>query len=161
LGVTTTAAAAIAAAVATTIAAAVAATVATAVATTVATVTTVASAMATVTAVAAIAAIAPTAATTKGQSLAVTAHEGNTNQREKQRETENNDSIHPQILQLLTGTGKWDTLFRLPSTAITRRLPTAQCRDATFPSESSNPSGPKRSLLSISTGCEGYDDRED
>ena len=80
---------------------------------------------------------------TEGRSLVLNAHQGDADQREKHRETENNDSIHPQILQLLTGTGKWDTLFRLPSTAITRRLPTAQRRDATPPSESSNPSGPE------------------
>ena len=85
-----------------------AATVATAVATVPVVAAAVATAMAAMTAVAAIATIAATAAmTAEGQSLAVTAHEGNTNQREKQRETENNDTIHPQFLQLLTGTGKW------------------------------------------------------
>jgi len=75
-------------------AAAVATTMAAAVATAMAAVATA------VAAIAAIAAIAATAAMTEGQSLALTAHEGNTNQREKQRETEYNDAIHPQILQI-------------------------------------------------------------
>jgi hypothetical protein len=88
--------------VAATIAAAMATTVATTVATAVATVMAAVATMATT-----IAAMATAAAMAKGHDLAITAHEGNTNQREKQRETENNDAIHPQILQLLTGTGKW------------------------------------------------------
>jgi hypothetical protein len=82
--------------------AAIAATIAAAMATPVATMapvaSTVATAVAAMTGVAAIAAAA--AMTTKGQSLAFTAHEGNTNQREKQRETKYNDAIHPQILQI-------------------------------------------------------------
>ena len=94
LNVTTTAAA-------TTIAAAIAAAMATTVATAVATAAPVAAAMAAAVAatIAAIAAAA-TAAMTKGQSLAIAAYQGNTNQREKQRETENNDTIHPQFLQI-------------------------------------------------------------
>jgi hypothetical protein len=86
---------------ATTVAATVATTVATAVAAVATAVAAVAAAMA------AIAAMATAAAPAEGQSLAVTAHKGNADQREKQRETENNDTIHPQFLQLLTGTGKW------------------------------------------------------
>jgi hypothetical protein len=54
--------------------------------------------------VATIAAVATAAAMAKGQCLAVTAHEGNANQGEEQSETKHNDTIHPQILQLLTGT---------------------------------------------------------
>jgi hypothetical protein len=109
--------------------AAIAATIAAAMATPVTTVALVAATVATgVTAMTSVAAIAATAAMAEdGQGLAFTPHEGNSNQREKQRETENNDAIHPQILQLLTGTGKW-TLSRLPSTAITggyRRLSAA------------------------------------
>jgi hypothetical protein len=81
---------------------------ATTVATAVATAPPVTTAMAAVATMATtIAAMATTAAVAEGHDLAITAHEGNTNQREKQRETENNDAIHPQILQLLTGTGKW------------------------------------------------------
>ena len=89
-----TTAAAIAAAAA--VAAAVATAVATAVAATVV-VTTVAAARAAAIAVAA-------AAMTEGQSLVLTAHEGDSDQCEKDRNTQNDDTIHPQILQLLTGT---------------------------------------------------------
>jgi hypothetical protein len=98
LHVAATAAAAIAATVATAIAAAVATTMAAAVAT----ITVMAATMAAT--VATIAAIATAAAVAKGQRLAVTTHEGNANQREEQSETKNNDAVHPQILQLLTGT---------------------------------------------------------
>jgi hypothetical protein len=87
------------------IAAAIAAAMATPMATMAPVAATVATAVAAMTGVAAIAATAAMAE--RGQGLAFTAHEGNTNQREKQRETEYNDAIHPQILQLLTGTGKW------------------------------------------------------
>ena len=44
------------------------------------------------------------AAMTEGRGLVLTAHEGDSNQREKDRDTQNDDTIHPQILQLLTGT---------------------------------------------------------
>ena len=48
--------------------------------------------------------MAATAAKQAGVGLLLTAHEGDSNQREKDRDTENDDTIHPQILQLLTGT---------------------------------------------------------
>jgi len=63
--------------------------------------------MAAVAAIASAAAIAATAEQkTEGRSLALTAHQGDANQGEKDRHTQHNDAIHPQILQLLTGTGK-------------------------------------------------------
>lgn len=49
----------------------------------------------------------------EGQSLALTAHEGNANQREKQRETEHNDTIHPQILQKYLQVPVSGTLFQI------------------------------------------------
>jgi hypothetical protein len=39
-----------------------------------------------------------------GLSFAVAADQGNPDQGEEQRDTEHNNAIHPQILQLLTGT---------------------------------------------------------
>ena len=62
-------------------------------------------------AVAAVAAIAATTAMTEGHRLVVTAQEGDTDDREENRETKNNNTVHSQILQLLTGTGK----SKLPS----------------------------------------------
>jgi hypothetical protein len=53
------------------------------------------------------AAMASTAAATtkdEGGSLVFTADEGDSNQGEKQRQSKNNNTVHPQILQLLTGT---------------------------------------------------------
>jgi hypothetical protein len=38
--------------------------------------------------------------------LLLTAHEGDSNQREKDRDTKNDNTVHPRILQLLTGTSK-------------------------------------------------------
>jgi hypothetical protein len=107
----TAAAAATATASTTTIATAVATAVTTMVASMAAT-TTMAATMTTTTtaAPAAIAAATGVAAATtqasedKGRSLLLTAHQGNPNQREKHRESKNNDTVHPQILQLLTGT---------------------------------------------------------
>jgi hypothetical protein len=79
--------------------------VATAVATAVAPMATaVAAVAARVATIAAIAAIATAAAMAKRHRLAVTADQGDANDREKHRQTKNNDTIHPQILQLLTGT---------------------------------------------------------
>jgi hypothetical protein len=98
LNVATTAAAT---AIAATIAAAVAATMATAVAaitsvaTAVAAITSVATAMAAVTAVAAIATIAAVTTEDKGRSLVLTAHQGDTDDREENRETKNNNTVHP------------------------------------------------------------------
>ena len=86
------------------IAAAVAATMATAVAAmaTMATMTAMAAAVATMTAVAAIAAIAAIApiatmaAKDEGRSLVLTADEGDADDREEDRETKNNNTVHPQ-----------------------------------------------------------------
>ena len=94
-------------------AAAAATTIAAAVATAVAAMTPVAATVATIAAVAAMTAVAATAvagamaavaAMAEGRSLVFNAHQGDADQREKHRETEHNNSIHPQILQLLTGT---------------------------------------------------------
>lgn len=101
--VTTAAAiAAVAAAVATTVAAAVATiAVATRMA---AAIAAVAAAVAAMTAVAAIAAVASAAAEDEGRSLVLTADQGDSDEREKHRETKNNNTIHPQSSKLLTGT---------------------------------------------------------
>ena len=50
-------------------------------------------------AVAAVAAIAATTAMTEGHRLVVTAQEGDTDDREENRETKNNNTVHSQILQ--------------------------------------------------------------
>jgi bisphosphoglycerate-independent phosphoglycerate mutase (AlkP superfamily) len=60
---------------------------------------------ATATVAAAVAAIAA-AVMAESHRLAVTADEGNANNGKEHSQTEQNDTIHPQILQLLTGTGK-------------------------------------------------------
>jgi hypothetical protein len=88
-----TAASATVAAIATTIAATAAAAVATA-----AVMTMMASATAAI-AVAAIAAAATTATMTEGHRLVVTAQEGDADDCEKDRKTENNNTVHSQILQ--------------------------------------------------------------
>jgi hypothetical protein len=62
-----------------------------------------ASATAATTTTATVAAIAATVMT-KGHRLAVTAHQGDANDREEHGQTKNNNTVHPQILQLLTGT---------------------------------------------------------
>jgi hypothetical protein len=81
--------------IATTIAAAVAATVAAAMAAIAMMATTAAVAAAAAT----IAAAAATTAMTEGHRLVVTAQEGDADDREKDRETENNNTVHSQILQ--------------------------------------------------------------
>ena len=91
----------------TTIASAIAAAVATAVAAAVMAAIAVVATTAAVAAVAAtIAAAAATTTMTEGHRLVVTAQEGDTDDREENRETKNNNTVHSQILQLLTGTGK-------------------------------------------------------
>jgi hypothetical protein len=55
---------------------------------------------------AAVAAIAAAATKEASVGLLLTAHEGDSNQREKDRDTQNNNTVHPRILQLLTGTSK-------------------------------------------------------
>ena len=67
---------------------------------------TVATAMAAMAAAIATAAAIAAAVMTEGHHLAVTAQEGDSNDREEHSQTKYNDTIHPQILQLLTGTGK-------------------------------------------------------
>jgi acetyl-CoA acetyltransferase len=99
--------------------------------------TAVATAMATAvaavaTAMAAIAAAIATVAAavmTERHHLAVTADEGDSNDREKHRQTKNNDTVHPQILQLLTGTVSENYKFAVTTTQ--PRQPTAQRRAAT------------------------------
>jgi hypothetical protein len=56
------------------------------------------------TAIAAAAIAAAAATMTEGHRLVVTAQQGDADDREENRETENNNTVHPQILQLLTGT---------------------------------------------------------
>ena len=56
--------------------------------------------------IAAVAAVAAAATEQASVGLFLTAHEGDSNQREKHRESKNNNTVHPRILQLLTGTGK-------------------------------------------------------
>ena len=102
---TTAAAIAAAAAVATAVATAMAAAIAV---------------MTTVAATARAAAIAVAAATmTEGRSLVLTAHEGDSNQCEKDRNTQNDDTIHSQILQLLTGTVSENNQFAVRGEYIT------------------------------------------
>jgi hypothetical protein len=61
--------------------------------------------MATAAAIATVAMARAAAATmTEGHRLVVTAQQGDADDREENRETKNNNTIHPQILQLLTGT---------------------------------------------------------
>jgi membrane protein implicated in regulation of membrane protease activity len=134
------------AAVAATIAAAIAAAMATTVATAVATATPVATAMAAVATMATtIAAIATTAAMTKGHRRAITAHEGNTNQREKQRETENNDAIHPKSSNYLQVPVSGH--FQIAVNGDHRAATDGTAPRCDLSSRSSHPSGPKWSLL--------------
>ena len=75
-----------------------------AVATAVATIAMMASTVACMATTVAAAASAAAAAENEGRSLVLTAHQGDSDQREKHRETKNNNTVHPRILQLLTGT---------------------------------------------------------
>jgi hypothetical protein len=140
----TAAAAAVTAAAATAVAAAaIAATVATAPAVaaipTVAAIAAVATiAMAPATVAAAVAAAATIAAATvttgetakEGRRLVLTAHEGDSNQREKHRDTQNNDTVHPRILQLTYRYRKRELLSCRHTRSVPPRQPTAQRRDA-------------------------------
>jgi hypothetical protein len=157
-------AAAAAAAVATTVAAAIAAaaiaaTVATAPAVaaiatmaTIAAVAAIAMAPSTTVAVTAVAAIAAAAAIAtaritaagetaknKGRRLVFTADEGDSNQREKHRDTQNNNSVHPRILQLTYRYRKRELLSCRHSKRVPPRQPTAQRRDAITALLSPNP----------------------
>jgi len=87
---------------------------------------TIAATMATMMAAAAIAAAATTAED-EGRGLRLTAHEGDSNQREKDRDTEHNNTVHPQILQLLTGTvsGNYSVAVIKESHRVSRRLSVA------------------------------------
>jgi len=115
-------------------------------------------AMATVAAIAAIAAIAAAAAMAKRHHLAVTADKGDANNREEHRETKNNDTVHPQILQLLTGTVSENYEFCRHDDAVATADGSApRCDHHCNPL---SPSHPKRSLLSKSTGYEGYEGRK-
>jgi hypothetical protein len=83
---------------------------------------------------AAVAAIAAAATKEASVGLLLTAHEGDSNQREKDRDTQNNNTVHPRILQLLTGTSKRKNYPRCQFMRLTSRLKTerASC-DLTFP----------------------------
>src|SRR5262249_20680434 len=115
----------------------------TAVATRVATTATVAA----MTTVAATAGIATAAAVTEGNCLAISTDQGDANQSEKQRQTQNNNTVHPRILQITYRYRKREIPSCRPI-KIPSRQPTAQRRDATCPSRSDTPFAPKRSLLS-------------
>jgi hypothetical protein len=58
----------------------------------------------------------------EGHGLVLTAHEGETNEGEEDRHTQHNDTIHPKILQLLTGTSKRERQCcrQLPHLAVRR-----------------------------------------
>jgi hypothetical protein len=90
--------------------------------------TTMATGMAATVAATAIATVAA-AAMAERHHLAVTADEGDTNDREKHRQSNNNNSVHPRILQLLTGTVSENYLVAVTTTQ--SRQPTAQRRAAT------------------------------
>lgn len=136
----------------------IAATVAAAMATAVATVMT---AVATIAAVAAtIAAAAATATTmTEGHRLVVTTQEGDTNDREKDRETENNNTVHSQILQkYLQVPVSQNYQFAVRDDRIATTDGSVSLCDPSF--TISHIPHPSSSLLSNSTGCERCSDRE-
>jgi hypothetical protein len=81
--------------------------------------------------VAAVAAIAAAAAEQTGLRLILTAHEGDPNQREKDRDTQNNNTVHPRILQLLTGTSKRENYPRCHVMRLTSPHEASE-RDATL-----------------------------
>jgi len=80
---------------------------------------------------AAVAAIAAAATKEASVGLLLTAHEGDSNQREKDRDTQNDDTVHPRILQLLTGTSKRETTQDANSCVSTRGSKLNE-RDATL-----------------------------
>ena len=80
---------------------------------------------------AAIAAIAPVTTEEASVGLLLAAHEGDTNQREKDRDTQNDNTVHPRILQLLTGTSKRENYPRCRHMCLSRRT-TASQRNATL-----------------------------
>jgi hypothetical protein len=136
------------------------ATIATIAAVATAVATMMASAVATSVAATVATAIATVAATvmTKRHHLAVTADKGDSNDREEHRETKNNDTVHPQILQLLTGTVSENYRFCRHDDAVATADGSApRCDHHCNPL---SPSHPKRSLLSKSTGYEGYEGRK-
>ena len=108
---------------------------------------------------AATAAIAAAAAMTKSNSLAVTTDQSDSNYREKQRQTQNNNTVHPRILQITYRYRKREIPSCRPI-KIPSQQPTAQRRDATWPLPPNTTFAPKRSLLSKSTGYERYGGRK-
>jgi hypothetical protein len=68
---------------------------------------------------AAVAAMAAAATKQASVGLFLTAHEGDSNQREEDRDTQNNNTVHPRILQLLTGTGKRENYPRCTTMRLT------------------------------------------
>jgi hypothetical protein len=93
------------------------------------------------TTIAAAAAVAAAATMTKGHRLVITAQQSDADDREENRETKHNNSIHPQILQITYRYLVSETT-ELAVTTITSRLPTAQCRNATETSRSPHLSHP-------------------
>jgi hypothetical protein len=79
-----------------------------------ATVTPVASAVAAAAIATAAAATVAHSAKNEGRSLVLSAHQGDSDQGEKHRQTKHNNSVHPRILQLLTGTvsGKYQVAVK-------------------------------------------------
>jgi hypothetical protein len=109
--------------------------------------------------VAAVAAAAAAAAKQAGLRFILTAQEGDPNQREKDRDTQNNNTVHPRILQLLTGTSKRENYPRCFVMRLTSPHK-ANERDATLRSLREFASlGPRQPLLSSFTDCEGCSDR--
>jgi hypothetical protein len=92
---------------------------------------------------AAVAAVATTAAEQAGLRLILTAQEGDSNQREKDRDTQNNNTVHPRILQLLTGTSKRENYPRCLSCASPCRTKRASEMRPYVPCENSHPSIPQ------------------
>jgi hypothetical protein len=107
---------------------------------------------------AAVAAMAAAATKEASIGLLLAAHKGDTNQREKDRDTQNDDTVHPRILQLLTGTSKRKTT----QDAITVPHPAARWRaarcDLTYPARI-RIILIRKPLLSSFADCEGCSDR--
>jgi hypothetical protein len=83
---------------------------------------------------AAVAAIAAAATKEASVGLLLTAHEGDSNQREKDRDTKNDNTVHPRILQLLTGTSKRENYPRCQFMRLTSRPEGERARcDLTYP----------------------------
>lgn len=83
---------------------------------------------------AAVAAVAAAATKEASVGLFLTAHEGDSNQREKDRDTKNDNTVHPRILQLLTGTSKRENYPRCQHMCLTPLHDVERTRcDLTYP----------------------------